>query len=59
MDNQFQKDLQELQISLTDKQLSQFQTYYEMIVDWNEKINLTAITERAEVEKNILWIVCL
>lgn len=51
MDNQFQKDLQELQISLTDKQLSQFQTYYEMIVDWNEKINLTAITERAEVEK--------
>lgn len=51
MENQFQKDLQELQISLTDRQLSQFQTYYEMIVDWNEKINLTAITERAEVEK--------
>lgn len=48
---QLQKDLEEFQISLTDTQLSQFSAYYEMLVEWNEKMNLTAITERAEVEK--------
>src|SRR5262249_26865202 len=29
---------------LTDRQLEQFQLYYEMLVDWNSRINLTAIT---------------
>lgn len=48
---QLQKDLEEFQISLTDIQLSQFSAYYEMLVEWNEKMNLTAITERSEVEK--------
>ena len=32
-----------------------FETYYKMIVEWNEKINLTAITEQSEViEKHFL-----
>ena len=30
-------------------QLEQFETYYETLVEWNEKMNLTAITEKEEV----------
>lgn len=36
-------------ISLTETQLEQFEIYYRLLVDWNEKINLTAITEKEEV----------
>src|SRR5690554_2571083 len=47
---QFQQHLkEEIQIELTDHQLQQFDTYYKMLVEWNEKINLTAITEKHEV----------
>lgn len=40
-----------LNIELTDKQIEQFNRYYELLVEWNEKINLTAITEKSEVWK--------
>lgn len=36
-------------ITLTDKQKKQFETYFRLLVEWNEKINLTAITDREEV----------
>lgn len=36
-------------ISLTDRQLEQYETYYRVLVEWNEKMNLTAITEREQV----------
>lgn len=36
-------------IELSDKQQQQFQTYYRMLVEWNEKMNLTSITEEHEV----------
>lgn len=36
---------------ITDKQLMQFETYYEMLVDWNTRVNLTAITARDDVIK--------
>ena len=36
-------------MNLTDKQKEQFNKYYEMLTDWNEKINLTAITDKDEV----------
>ncbi|HEL1587214.1 TPA: 16S rRNA (guanine(527)-N(7))-methyltransferase RsmG [Streptococcus suis] len=36
-------------IVLTDKQKQQFQRYFQLLVEWNEKINLTAITEEEEV----------
>lgn len=39
----------ELNIELSDKQLESFDTYYKMLIEWNEKINLTAITEYDEV----------
>ena len=31
-------------IELTDKQLDQFNKYYELLIKWNEVMNLTAIT---------------
>ena len=36
-------------IEHSDKQQQQFQTYYQMLVEWNEKMNLTSITEEHEV----------
>lgn len=32
-------------ILLTEKQLAQFQRYMELLVEWNQKMNLTAITD--------------
>ena len=49
--SQFEKDIKELGITLSDKQISQFITYYEMLVEWNQVMNLTAITEYEEVMK--------
>lgn len=40
-----------LGIELTENQIEQFITYYEMLVEWNEFMNLTAITEYDEVMK--------
>ncbi|WP_186576866.1 16S rRNA (guanine(527)-N(7))-methyltransferase RsmG [Aquibacillus kalidii] len=47
--NTFQEKLKEEGIELSDIQLKQFEVYYETLVEWNEKINLTAITEKEEV----------
>lgn len=49
--SQFEKDLKELGITLSENQIEQFLTYYEMLVEWNEFMNLTAITEYEEVMK--------
>lgn len=38
-----------LNIELTDEQIDQFQKYYEMLVETNKVMNLTAITELDEV----------
>lgn len=48
---QFEKDLKAMNISLSNKQIEQFLIYYEMLVEWNEVMNLTAITEYEEVMK--------
>lgn len=43
------------QISLSDRQLEQFESYYEMLMEKNQVMNLTAITEFNEVvEKHFL-----
>lgn len=49
--SQFEKDLGELGIQLTDRQIEKFLLYYEMLVEWNGFMNLTAITEYDEVMK--------
>ena len=35
-------------INLREDQLNQFQKFYEMVIEWNTKINLTAITDEKE-----------
>ena len=36
-------------VTLNDTQISQFKKYYQLLIEWNEKMNLTAITEPTEV----------
>lgn len=36
-------------VVLSEQQLQQFRTYYELLVEWNERVNLTAITDQQEV----------
>lgn len=47
----FTNDLNIFGITLSEKQLGQFIRYYEMLVEWNEKMNLTAVTEYSDVMK--------
>lgn len=47
--SEFIAEVQKLNIVVTDKQMQQLDTYYKMLVEWNEKINLTAITLEEEV----------
>ncbi len=39
----------ELGYLLTETQINQFEKYYDMLIQWNEKMNLTSITEEKEV----------
>jgi 16S rRNA (guanine527-N7)-methyltransferase len=45
----FQELLKEHQLELSAEQLHQFEIYYQELVTWNEKMNLTGITEREQV----------
>lgn len=49
--DQFHKDLNALQIDLSEQQEEQFLLYYELLVEWNSFMNLTAITEFPDVLK--------
>ena len=51
MSELFDKKLAALGITLSEKQKKQFDTYYEMLVAWNEKMNLTGITAYEEVNE--------
>ena len=48
---QMLQDLTEYNIELSDKQLNQFDEYFNLLVEWNKVMNLTAITEFNEVCK--------
>lgn len=45
----FYDGLAELGITLSDEQVNQFIKYYELLIEWNSFMNLTAITEFDEV----------
>lgn len=45
----FQEALKPYQIQMSEQQLMQYETYYKELVSWNEKMNLTGITEREQV----------
>lgn len=49
--NNLKADADELNIKLTDLQLENFYTYMNLLLEWNEKINLTAITVPEEIIK--------
>ncbi len=51
------RGLKELKIELNEDQIQQFVTYYEVLVEWNSFMNLTAITEFQEVIIKHFWIV--
>lgn len=45
----------EFGIRLTERQLQQFEHYYNLLIEWNNKFNLTAITEPdAVIEKHFI-----
>lgn len=46
---EFYNALEKHHIILTEAQKQQFEDYFTELVDWNQKINLTAITEKNEV----------
>lgn len=49
MEEHFILLLQELNLELSDKQLQQFDIYYKLLIEWNNKLNLTSITDKSEV----------
>lgn len=49
MENLLKYKLKELSINLDDEKERQFQKYYELLIEWNKVMNLTAITEYEEV----------
>ena len=46
---EYVEQITEGQVLLTDAQLAQFEQYYDMLIEKNKVMNLTAITEREEV----------
>lgn len=47
--NLLQNYIKDYKISLTENQYEQFQKYFELLAEWNEKMNLTAITDESGV----------
>ena len=45
----FKEEVEKLGISLTDDQLNQLALFYQLLLSWNEKMNLTRITNQEEV----------
>ena len=48
--NLLDRGASDLGLVLTAPQLEQFQTYYRELADWNQRVNLTAITEYREIQ---------
>lgn len=46
---QFIEETSKLGIKLTKEQLNQLEKFYELLITWNEKMNLTRITEKEDV----------
>lgn len=48
-EQQFQQHVKTIGINITREQIERFSTYYVTLIEWNKKMNLTGITEKAEV----------
>ena len=51
MSKQFEEKLSLLGVSLTERQFTQFDQFYELLIEWNKVMNLTGITEYEEVNE--------
>ena len=47
----FENQLNQFDICLNEEQKMQFQKYFELLIEWNKVMNLTAITEREDVNE--------
>lgn len=47
--NDFIESLKVININITENQLKQLEKYYELLIEYNEKMNLTGITEKEQV----------
>lgn len=48
-ESRFYEELGILGIDITETQKQQFRLYFELLVEWNQKVNLTAITDQEQV----------
>lgn len=46
---EFTKEINELGITLTEEQYKKLEKFYNLLIVWNQKINLTRITEKEDV----------
>ena len=46
---EFLEELKKLNIELDEDKLKRLNKYYELLIEWNQKINLTSITEKEDV----------
>ena len=46
---QFIAETKKLGINLTEEQLNKLNQFYNLLIEWNEKINLTRITTKEDV----------
>lgn len=49
MKDKLKENSKKINIELNDEQLNKFSKYMDLLLEWNEKINLTAITEEDDV----------
>ena len=47
--DEFKSEVKKLGIEVTDEEISKLEKYVDLLKEWNEKINLTAITEKEQV----------
>ena len=47
--NIFEKGIIDLNFNIDDNKIEKFKTFSDLLVEWNEKMNLTAVTDPAEI----------
>ena len=47
--NEFNEELKKINITLSAYQLDKLEKFYKILVEWNNKINLTRIIEKEDV----------
>lgn len=47
--NELKDKMAEINVKITEEQIKQFYTYMSLLLEWNEKINLTAITNPKDI----------